>query len=232
SAGHGGVGSYAGGAGSVGGAAGQASGGGVFVRKPATLAPGARFVLSTLSNNRVYSGFGGQGGCGGPAYVFAGPGLNGGRNGLARGGGLFVEEGAAQVQLTDSTVAGNTVDAGGGGFAGTGAALIGGPVHPLDHPVRYQAATSVQLVDVGGLLVPAPPIAHGAASVLRDRTGFALGGPPSPNAYAAPLEHDGNGFVLFNEDRVSDVVATAAAATGAPIAATGALVGTAVFAGY
>jgi hypothetical protein len=101
--------------GGTGGAGGDARGGAVFLA-----APSAGINASLLAHNSVLAGSGGAGGTGGGiSGVFGGKGGTGGIGGFAGGGAVHDEAGALNV--TNSTMAGNTIFGGNGGAAGSGA---------------------------------------------------------------------------------------------------------------
>ena len=118
-----------GGSGGNGGNAGNAYGGGLSVIS------GTALVQNTsLLNNTLVAGFGGDGGQGGNAGGAAddgtdgngGTGGNGGNGGNAQGGGLWVGQGAS-VQSINVTAAGNIVQSGGAGQGNVGGGLAGNP---------------------------------------------------------------------------------------------------------
>ena len=96
-----------------GGDGGASAGGGLYV-----LSGTARLFTSTVSGNAANGNSGGGGGgfTAGPTFHFCCQ--NGGNGGAAQGGGLFLVDG--NLTLTQATVSGNSVTAGGGGFGGTG----------------------------------------------------------------------------------------------------------------
>ncbi|MBE7465838.1 MAG: hypothetical protein HS116_20380 [Planctomycetes bacterium] len=111
--------------GGTGGNGGAALGGGLFVDN------GAGTVLidgSDFTSNRVYGGAGGAGGRGGDftgagsnsssSYGSAGPGGGGGGGGDVQGGGLWINNGAGTVTITDTDI---QFSQGVGGFGGQGA---------------------------------------------------------------------------------------------------------------
>jgi hypothetical protein len=196
--GHGSAGNRWGGWGSVGGSGGVARGGGLSILAGAGAGAGVRVDRSTVSGNRVVSGFGGQGGAGGTGNLGGGGGGWGGLNGEAAGGGVHNDAGANALVVVDSTIAWNRLDTGDGGHAGLRGFHAGGFSY-LTVPTRYQAGMPAMVV-LNGLLQPGPAIRHGAASELVDATGYQLG-TPSPGPDGVPYVQAGTigdpGFQLL-----------------------------------
>jgi hypothetical protein len=209
SSGFGAQGGYGGGAGwrggdaGHGGHAGNAAGGGIHYIAGALTA-----VRSTVVENHVASGFGGNGGFGGFGEIGGGSGGNGGNGGSARGGGISVGPDSSPLTATSLTIGKNFLDAGGAGMGGpTGRAIdeVNGGV-----PIRYDVAPNVTIFE-------------GAARVLDGRFDGAVGEPfvnyqisqdslDLPSAQSLDV-----GAMLIAETGVA--AAASAAASGAGVAA-------------
>jgi hypothetical protein len=176
-----------GGLGGSGGEGAPASGGGLSIS--ATSSAGVQVHLSTISYNRVYSGFGGIGGGGGVGGLQGGSGANGGANRETRGGGVCNLAGASDLSITDSTIAGNELSAGNGGLRG----LRGAHIDAFDAatvPTAYRSALP-PMVSIDGLLQPGPPLREGAVAFLQQVKGFQLGtAPPGPEGEALTVPMD------------------------------------------
>ena len=127
--------SLRGGHGGNGGDGGDASGGGVDV------AGGSLDVItSTIYNNIVIAGDGGSGGIGAFGELRGGNGGDGGDAGDASGGGVHNED--AVLVVTGSTIAGNVINAGGGGEAGARGRALNFGSFTLEERLPYTRATS------------------------------------------------------------------------------------------
>jgi hypothetical protein len=160
-----------GGTGGSGGAGGLAQGGGLFVYSCKT-----RFVNSTVSDNTVTAGPGGDAGAGGPGSDGGGPGGSAGSAGTAQGGGLYLEYGSHS--LSSDTIAFNTASGGLGGGVFEQATTI-----DVVNTIVAQDKGDATAPDFAGVfhLAVADFIGNGAGSNLAqanpDAHGNRVGGP-------------------------------------------------------
>lgn len=169
------AGNVVGGFGRPGGEGGMAAGGGLAIS--AGSASGVQMARSTVAYNRAFSGFGGHGGFGGVGGLQGGNGAQGGANGLSRGGGIYNQAGSGKLAVTDSTIAGNRLNAGDGGLRGLRGVHINA-FNPAIVPMAYRAGTPPMVV-IGHILQPGPPVREGSAAFLQEYQGFQLGTAPS-----------------------------------------------------
>jgi hypothetical protein len=119
--------------GGAGGAGGQALGGGLYIFAGATAVNSATITSDTMDNNTLTAGAGAAAGAGSSATFgsAAGPFAAGGAGGNAEGGGFYNNSlngsSPGTLNVGYSTMAGNQLTAGNGGFGATGTTANGGP---------------------------------------------------------------------------------------------------------